>query len=269
MLRAATKRPVAATARLLHCTAAVRLSAGGAEAATAASQLRAPSRLDFHGNGSPNDGGANFIGSSCFSYGRMLFRAAERGQTLTRSERQSVLLAQAAVAAASTPPRQQKRFIKSSASAAAAQLPRNSTSSPLSPHLGPHIAAAAAVGCYSVGQDVVSARGQRTRAQRLSQVQRFLEATRSSSGGGTGVGDQNNDADSPAPAQYEHGGGVLGQVGFSARHKPGHSWSALAGRPVFSYGQFIAQQAQQVDTRVAWRVSARQAALRQFLDSTA
>lgn len=219
---------------------------------------------------------AHVIEGTSFSYGAMVAQAAERGQPLSRSERQSVLLAQAA-AAAKTPPRPQ-HFVKSSTRAGAAQLPSHSApAQPPQSLPGAHTAAAAAaVGSYSVGRDVVSALGQRTRAQRLSQVQRFLETSRRSSS------QYSNNADAAVGARELnleleqpglHGGGVVAshQVGFSARHKPGHSWSMLAGRPAFSYGHFVAeqQQARQADAPDLHRVSARKVALRKFLDATA
>eukprot|EP01047_Picozoa_sp_COSAG01_P021254 COSAG01_NODE_1228_length_11129_cov_184.387851_8_plen_327_part_00 len=273
MLRAATKRPATATARLLHSTAAARLSSGGAGAA--ASTARAASRSESsYGNVGP-DKAAHVIEGTSFSYGAMVAQAAERGQHLSRSERQSVLLAQAA-AEAKTPPRPQ-HLVKSSNRAGAAQLPSHSASpQPLQSLSGARTAAAAAVGSYSVGRDVVSALGQRTRAQRLSQVQRFLETSRHSSS------QQSNNADAAIGARELslelgqpglHGGGVVAsnQVGFSARHKPGHSWSMLAGRPAFSYGHFVAeqQQTQHADAPDLRRVSARKVALRKFLDATA
>lgn len=209
-----------------------------------------------------NEGGDPLKHRQNFSYGAIVADFAARKIPLSRKERQAILLLQAHAAA----------HDQSSASHRAAGHTRSPHASSVSlPPGRADTPAVHRVARCSAGKHASAALGQRSRAERLAQVQHFFDVTRASSAPPCLAPARATRRVEP-PTHRAPGHGDDGCLGFSARHKPGRSWSVMAGRPVFSFGQFLAAQqpAQAPAPQAAsekCRVSARRVALQHFLDT--
>ena len=80
---------------------------------------------------------------------------------------------------------------------------------------------------YSYGRQASHGLAQRSQTERVSQVQKFLDSTRAST--------------SASSVQASPTAVSTKLVDIQPKAKRGYTWSTLAGRSSFSYGQFVAQ----------------------------
>lgn len=171
-----------------------------------------------------------------FSYGAFVAAAQACGRPLTRKERQAALKAQVLA--------QQDSWSHQAAGSIGAAINRvTQTHSGPASFAGTDRLSATEKRAFSYGQ---CARAARTSAERVSQVQAFLDKTR----------------ESPSlPASHVNAVSAHAAA-VQPKAKRGYTWSNLAGRSSFSYGEFVAQSPGQN------RAESRQAAIKKFFNAS-
>ena len=155
-----------------------------------------------------------------FSYGAFVADAQARGRPLTRKERQAALAAQALAHHDSWTNKAASSIRTHLVNQQAIQM--GSTSFAAGDRLS-----AVEKETYSYGRQASHGLAQRSQTERVSQVQKFLDSTRAST--------------SASSVQASPTAVSTKLVDIQPKVKRGYTWSTLAGRSSFSYGQFVAQ----------------------------